>query len=149
MLCQHGFFDCYLNPNATPGDHVFKIHYFQNTPVVYDSTTRRFWYLSGVKRVSSCEQAHRYVEELNRVAYAGFSDWRLPTLEEAMSLMHQGPNDNDPVLRYLFGRAPTWIWTCDTVAGQKLRVWVVYYAFGFCYYDHIDSDIYGVRAVRS
>ncbi|MCB9501891.1 MAG: DUF1566 domain-containing protein [Deferribacteres bacterium] len=33
------------------------------------------------------EKAVVYIDSLNKANFAGYSDWRLPTLEEAMTLM--------------------------------------------------------------
>ena len=49
---------------------------------------------------------------LNAGGHAGYRDWRLPTAEEAASLMEKTPIDGrhiDPV----FGRGVNFIWTAD------------------------------------
>ena len=57
--------------------------------VVMDYATNLVWQQGGSSEYMEYEQAVNWVEELNRSGYAGFNDWRLPTLEEAMSLMER------------------------------------------------------------
>ena len=44
------------------------------------------WQRTGLD-IMSCRLMWLAVDELNRKGFAGFHDWRLPSLEEAMSLM--------------------------------------------------------------
>lgn len=87
--------------------------------------------------------AQEYIKELNRQEFAGYSDWRLPTLEEAMSLMEREKKNGlyiDPV----FERKQEWIWTADKESAS--RAWVVSFDYGYC--THIDLYDRYVRAVR-
>ena len=45
------------------------------------------WQQSGSSERMQFEDAKKWITELNLKGFAGFNDWRLPTLEEAMSLM--------------------------------------------------------------
>lgn len=88
--------------------------------------------------------AQEYIKELNRQEFAGYSDWRLPTLEEAMSLMEREKKNGlyiDPV----FERKQEWIWTADKESAS--RAWVVSFDYGRCTRNALGySDV--VRAVR-
>ena len=90
-------------------------------------------------------EAERYIRGLNAESFAGFSDWRLPTLEEAMSLMEPAARDQlhvDPV----FARGVNFIWTADRVAdGRGL---VIYFYDGILRPERIEFNA-GVRAIRS
>jgi serine/threonine-protein kinase len=83
--------------------------------VVVDDATGLMWQRGGPSDGRlTFEEAEEYIAQLNAERWGGFDDWRLPTLEEAMSLMlpkDQLPADGlylDPV----FERdSPSRIWT--------------------------------------
>jgi len=63
--------------------------------VVIDHSTGLMWQQSGSMRAPP-DQVDRYLEQLNRQRYAGFADWRLPTIEELLSLV-EATGDNKGV----------------------------------------------------
>jgi len=86
-----------------------------------------------------------YIQDLNDQHYASHSDWRLPTLEEAMSLIEPGENDHGLYINPLFNKTQTRIWTADL---QNASIaWVVSFFSGVCLY-YRDSFTFYVRAVR-
>jgi len=112
--------------------------------VVYDAKTRLTWQQSGSTDPMLFEEAQVYIEQKNRENYGGFSDWRLPTLKEAMSLMSPDKKDYlniDP----LFDKTQEWIWTLDKIDASI--TWVVLFNFGHCTTNFVDGERY-VRAVR-
>jgi hypothetical protein len=72
------------NPGGTGFDNDFEII---NNRVVYDKASRLMWQRGGSEKYLFVDQTQDYIDSLNRVGFAGYRDWRLPTLEEAMSLM--------------------------------------------------------------
>jgi len=124
---------------------------FEKSPdgkVVYDHATGLTWLQSGSPNYMNYAGAEKYVRELNTKSFAGFNDWHLPTLEEAMSLMEpkkHGDLHIDPV----FGRTQRHIWTADKAdSGGGGRAWYVNFSLGYCHRLAIDYGNY-VRAVRS
>jgi hypothetical protein len=85
-----------------------------------------------------------YIQELNAKKWAGFTDWRTPTLEEAMSLMTPA-KQGACYLASEFDGAPM-LWTSDqhTTAG---KAWIVYFYDGRCCGESVNYTGY-VRAVR-
>ena len=88
-------------------------------------------------------EAEAYVDTLT---YAGFDDWRLPTLEEAMSLMEPKMNEHGLYIDPIFDRKQRWIWTADKHSAS--RAWLVHFGTGICYYHDVAHSTNYVRAVR-
>jgi hypothetical protein len=89
IITRGGFYDTFLN-NQSPG--------FRNslakTPdpqVVVDERTSLMWQRGGID-ITSIRTMQRRIKDLNADNFAGFNDWRLPTLEEAMSLLEPVEN---------------------------------------------------------
>jgi hypothetical protein len=88
--------------------------------------------------------AETYVGGLNAERFAGFGNWRLPTLEEAMSLME--PQAFDGVhFTPVFRRSQSFIWTGDRVTNG--RSWVLYFHDGTLGAENPNFNAW-VRAVR-
>ena len=95
------FFDTEHNPEG----------HFENefvaagdTATLVDLKTSLMWQRQGLD-IGSIRTIQRKISELNKEGYAGFSDWRLPTLEEAMSIMDQKKNKKG-VLSFIRNRKP-------------------------------------------
>lgn len=115
--------------------------------VVYDSKTNLSWERSGSKYSMRYRYARVYIDSLNAVKFAGYSDWRLPTLEEAMSLMARNENSVGLYIDPIFDSRQRWIWTADQRSASV--AWVVYFYYGHCSYDGAVRDRSNyVRAVR-
>jgi hypothetical protein len=87
------------------------------------------------------------IKKINQKGYAGYCDWRLPTLEEAMSLMEPNKNINGLFIDPIFASDQSWIWTSDQVQSATLS-WVVGFNGGVCDFTQFEDTNY-VRAVRS
>jgi tetratricopeptide (TPR) repeat protein len=58
------------------------------------------------------DKAKEWVRSLNGRGYAGYHDWKLPTLEEAASLLESNKR-NDSYIDPIFSNKQGWIWTGD------------------------------------
>jgi len=105
------------------------------------------WQQGGSPDYMVFEKAKKYIDELNQQKFAGFNDWRLPTLEEAMSLMEPKKNQAGLYIDERFDSNQWWIWTSDSVKGESWA-WVVYFGSGGCYGSLFDPNPH-VRALRS
>ncbi|MFQ5630538.1 MAG: DUF1566 domain-containing protein, partial [bacterium] len=85
----------------------------QNGQVVFDAATGLWWQQSGSRDKMTFSKTKRFADELCKNKFAGFSDWRLPTLEEAMSLMEKENMNGDLHIDPVFDKAQSWIWTSD------------------------------------
>ena len=146
MLKDKGFFDAYRNKSATGFTNNYEVKH--NGEVVFDSASGLMWQQSGSDEYMTYENAKAYVAQLH---YAGYSDWRLPTLEEAMSLMEPMKNSDDLYIDSLFDSKQKWIWTSDQYGASS--AWVAGFSYGGCnfsdfYYYVNDPTYFYVRAVR-
>ena len=145
MLKTHGYYDRDRNPDAKGIEHDYQLKEIKGDKVVIDKTTKLMWQQSGSQKDMPFEATKEYITELNRNGFAGFTDWRLPTLEEAMSLMEL-EEKNDRYIDPMFNSVQRWIWTADQVKGES-RAWVVSFYVGGCRYYRF-YDYHYVRAVR-
>jgi hypothetical protein len=84
MLKRYRFFDSWMN---MAGD--FRNDFVDNGDgTITDNRTGLMWQKSGSSRAKSWKRARTYVKQLNK-GFAGYSDWRLPTIEELASLVER------------------------------------------------------------
>ncbi|MDZ7289772.1 MAG: DUF1566 domain-containing protein [candidate division KSB1 bacterium] len=112
--------------------------------LVTDKMTRLTWQQSGSPGPVTYRDAEKYIRDLNKKKFAGFKNWRLPTLDEAMSLLRPSRGDTNLYIDPAFDPTQQWIWTWDE--SDSGAAWVVTYRAGCCYVP-VDSHYY-VRAVR-
>jgi len=99
--------------------------------VIFDRATGLMWQQALSADYMSIAKAYQYIRQLNAQKFAGFSDWRLPTLEEFMSLMEPKISNNlgiNPVFEKLDHHAD--IWTADKRSASAM--WVVCFYEGIC-----------------
>ncbi|MDM8551928.1 DUF1566 domain-containing protein, partial [Desulfobacterales bacterium HSG2] len=112
---------------------------------VTDRMTGLMWQQSGANNYMNYEKAQAYIDKLNRERFAGYSDWRLPTLEELMSLMEREKVNGlyiDPV----FDRKQRYCWSADKRPSGS--AWSAAFSNGYAYWHNLEYNDY-VRAVRS
>jgi hypothetical protein len=103
----------------------------------------------GTTKIMRLDQAKEWVRNLNSRGYAGYHDWRLPTVEEAASLLESSKSNGryiDPV----FSKKQEWIWTGDrnTSSVWTGAAWEVNFRYGHVLWTYIHG--YNcVRPVRS
>ena len=132
----------YSNPQGKGIDNEFAVQ--MNGKVVYDAATGLSWQQSGSSSMTF-KKAEAYIQKLNREDYGGYSDWRLPTLEEAMSLMEPKKLNGNLHIDSKFDKTQSWIWTADKKSASS--AWVVYFIYGNCDLTPVDYGNF-VRAVR-
>ncbi len=98
MLKKYGFFDSRKNkrqdfPNQFELIEQKKEAQFKRNAnstvesIVRDKTTGLVWLQSGSNDPMPMGEAIRWRDELNKMGYGGYNTWRIPTLEEAASLI--------------------------------------------------------------
>jgi hypothetical protein len=145
MIKRYGFYEEFKNPEGRGFEHVYLELEIDRDRFVVDEATGLMWQQSGSSDRMNFDGAMGYIDELNRQKYAGFNDWRLPTLEEAMSLMERERKNKDLHIDPIFDNNQTWIWTSDQVKGLS-AAWIVVFDFGYCDVSGLFDNY--VRAVR-
>jgi hypothetical protein len=104
------FFDKELNESGDyPNDFVDN-----GNGTVTDKASGLMWEQKGSEKVKSWYCAEKYLKELNNKMFAGFCDWRIPTIEELYSLLQPKSNQQlyiDPVFDTDF----THFWSIDAI----------------------------------
>ena len=145
MLRNKGLFDSRRNSVGAGFSHEFEAQ--NGGTVVYDCATGLMWQKSGSQSDMNYERAKKYIPELNHEQFAGYNDWRLPTLEEAMTLMEPTQKNSGLHIDPVFDPCQVRIWTSDF--RRDSMSWVVRFDAGYCDYVYNDSNNnYSVRAVR-
>lgn len=118
-------------------EHEFEEQTFGGHPVVIDRATGLMWQQQG-SQILKDELAAGYVEDLNRSRYGGFSDWRVPTLEEVASLIRPTGTNNGLFIDRAFDPVQKTLWTSDRVT----------YNDRFKFLDHwyVDLNLGGIMA---
>ncbi|AGF79957.1 Protein of unknown function (DUF1566) [Desulfocapsa sulfexigens DSM 10523] len=125
IITQWNFYDTLLNPL---GEFTNALTDSGDGLTVIDEATGIMWQRSGLD-LSSIRKMTRDIEELNKKSFAGYHDWRFPTVEEAMSLMETSPNAKGLYLHSCFSkeqpfifvaakRSPTGYWFVDYKQGK-------------------------------
>lgn len=147
FYCGNWFADSkeWYNPQGKGIEHNYEKS--ADEKVVIDKVTSLTWQQSGSPEYDNFEDAQQYIVKLNKQKFAGFSDWRLPTLEEAMSLMER-ERKGGLHINQVFDKAQRGIWTADHE--EVSRAWIVTFFQGSCMFHPRGSRYpYSVRAVRS
>ncbi|MCP4107971.1 MAG: DUF1566 domain-containing protein [Desulfobacteraceae bacterium] len=113
---------------------------------VTDSATGLMWQKSGSDNTMKHSEAHVYIDGLNRKKFAGCNDWRLPTLEELVSLLEDKKVNGFYINPVFECREYGWYWTADKRASGG--AWLVYFNYGYVDWYNLDYNYY-VRGVRS
>jgi hypothetical protein len=117
-----------------------------------DNVTGLVWQIA-TEPVSSpgvtWNNAYTSIAIMNSVKYAGFSDWRLPTVRELSSLVNYGIHFESPVIdsTYFPNTVSYWYWSSTSGTGLVYGVWAVNFINGFVDHDSA-NNLYQVRAVR-
>ena len=143
----HGKWDLeWDNPGGKGIIHDYEETVVQKERVLIDRATGLMWQQGGSSEGMNYEKAQEYIADLNRRKIGGFDDWRLPTLEEAMTLMEPQKQSNGLYIEPIFDKTQRWIWTADR--RKASFAWVVNFYYGRCYdFYHVYGDTF-VRAVR-
>ncbi len=114
--------------------------------VIYDKATGLMWQQTGSEKYMKYDEATNYISQLNKERFAGYNDWCLPTLEEAITLLKPAKTNNGMFIDPLFEDKINWIWASGLFSASS--AWVVSFSFGLCSSGDYYTTVCYVRAVR-
>ncbi len=111
---------------------------------VTDTPNGLMWQQATAPNTYDWAQASSYCESLS---FAGYTDWRLPTIDELKSLLALGWH---PTINPVFfpDTAASWYWSGVTHISDTNSAWVVYFGGGGDVNYNNKSGSFYVRAVR-
>jgi len=95
---------------------------------IKDLTTKLIWQQSGSRLPMTLHQAQSYIQMLSESGFGGYQNWRLPTINEILSLLNPLHDDNF-CMESVFSPDQKWLWSSDT--RSKSSVWTVDVQMGF------------------
>ena len=116
MLQAHNFYATCWNYNSAfcNPDGDFENRFTENPGgTISDAATGLMWQKGGSPHPVTREKAELYAENVNRDRLGGYSDWRLPTLEELASLMERSWKNHDLFIDPLFEKTQRHCWSID------------------------------------
>ncbi len=108
--------------------HQYEVQTLNGQKVVVDQDTGLMWQQAESSRMT-WREVEAYVEQCNADQFAGFSDWRLPTVEESASLL-ESKKKNGNFIDPIFQKDLLGTWTSDTVTDAFAGAWFVDFAGG-------------------
>ena len=99
------FFEAEHNPEGGYGNH------FADTGdglTIVDQKTNLMWQRTGLD-ITSVRSMLRNIKKLNEEGFAGYHDWRMPSIEEAMSIIDPSKNEKGVYLQPCFSKEQPFI----------------------------------------
>ena len=112
---------------------------------VSDRATGLVWQQSGSEVPMTWHGAKAYIQELNASNFAGSRTWRLPTIDELITLLTELPRVADYCIEPIFDQRQKRIWSCDR--RSFIAAWYVSIDMGYVAWQDF-TGYYYVRAVR-
>jgi serine/threonine-protein kinase len=126
-----------------PSCHRFTV---RDAETMLDETTGLIWQRYPSEQLVDRKTAAELVSALNEIGYAGIDGWRLPTVNELLSLTRNPPLPPDGSDSAPFPENRDWFWSCDRRSPSTS--WYVNTCLGFAGWQHNDCR-FAIRAVAS
>jgi len=115
-----------------------------STGIVSDASIGLRWQDNNISNTMTWQSA---IDTCEALSLGGFSDWRLPNVNELASLVDD--TRINPAINTVFqNTASNLYWSSTSYAGLLNVAWVVYFNSGYQYKYFKDSNYY-VRCVRA
>ena len=113
---------------------------------VMDRQAKLIWQADGSDFALTWAEAHEYIQELNHRRHGSLDNWRLPTMDELLSIIKPPLYAGDDCLARVFGPWRENLWSADP--RSALAAWYVNTDLGFAAWRDFTCPAY-VRAVSS
>ena len=128
--------------------HSYNSKSINGDKVVIDNATGLMWHQNGsYNYFLEYKMAEKWLKKLNKRGYAGYSDWKFPTVEEASSLLESYKKNGGLYIDPVFSNKQGSIYTGDKENGSA-AAWRVRFSYGSVYLYNFNHYDY-VRPVRS
>jgi len=109
IVKKYDFFDTKYNPDGNFTGYLVDNN--DNTTVT-DDVTGLMWQRHGTD-ITSIRKVQNILTKHNQEAFGGYSDWRLPTIEEALSLMTREKGRKGLHIHHCFSKKQPFIFLAD------------------------------------
>ena len=124
ILVEYNFFEISMNTQGSFTNQLVD----NNDDTLTDDATGLMWQKEGSLELLDNRSAKKYIEQLNSERFAGYSDWRMPTIEELMSLLNRYRN-NGVYIAPQFSNQQTTCWSADQTDYES-GAWIVNFSQG-------------------
>jgi len=157
MLKKYSFY-CKAYPwnqDYSNEEGTFKNEFHENSDgTVTDEMTGLMWQKGQAPDYGCWKDAQPYIDRLNAEHFAGYTDWRLPSIEELATLMTRERLNDDLYVSPVFSNR-MWFWSCDIGGAGAGRdwasssfAWAINFNYGSLFCLEI-SNAQDIRAVRT
>ena len=89
-----------------------------------------------------------FIKSLNSAHFGGYSDWRMPTINELNYIVNYGTYSPSSSTTYFTNTISSWYWSSTTNDSNTASAWFVDFSDGHDIADYGKNNDYHVRAVR-
>ena len=114
--------------------------------LIKDAASSLIWERSGSPYPLTWAQALRRIYDLNETSFMGRNDWRMPTVDELISLVSPSPEGKGFCQASPFDPRQDWLWSADRRSFTS--AWLVSLSEGFVAWQD-NSCLFHLRAVAS
>ena len=141
-------------PPGAPGygqDCNYRIHapfFFRDAEIALDGITGLVWERSSPPGSFAYGAAASHCDDLSQQGFGGFSDWRLPTAREALTIADSGRNEPGLDLSVFDGKSGAGVLTSTPTAKPADGIWVLFGDFPIMTRYSKEDAAPGIRCVR-
>ncbi len=117
-----------------------------NKETIEDRSTGLVWQRTGSGYPRTWQEANLYIRRLNEEVYGGVQNWRMPTVDELVTLLNPNPQGEALCIEPVFGKTQRWVWSIDR--RSYVSAYYVDMELGFVGWQDFSAPYY-VRAVSS
>jgi hypothetical protein len=136
-----------LYENQRPKTFIENDYVDNGNGTITDRATGLTWEKGGSDTYITYRESEDYIRGLNAIKFGGYDDWRLPTIEELLSLMEKKKRPNGFYINPIFDSKKWWCWSADRLPSSGGE-WFVRFGSGIVDWYDLSYKHY-VRGVRA